>query len=297
MVDYLDVTLNLADGSNKPFHKPKSEVNYIHRESNHPTSIIKQLPLSVESRLSKVLSDENVFIQAASVYEEALKRAGYNHILKDNNIDKYNSNNNNNKDNCNSNDTKNNNNYNNNNNKFKLNHNDNWDKNDNNNNKDNFNSYENKDSNDNNNNEVKFNNNDTRGNNNNNNNCSSSSDNNRDNIKNKDTTTTTTTTTNNNNNNDNSNNIVSNDSNYPRTTKQRKRNIIWFNPRFSKNVATKIGRYFLNLIDKHLPPDHKFNKIFNRNNIKVSYSRMPNIKSTIKSHNGKIPHTAVNNQS
>ena len=28
------------------------------------------------------------------------------------------------------------------------------------------------------------------------------------------------------------------------------RNIIWLNPAFSKNVATKIGRYFLNLIDK-----------------------------------------------
>ena len=40
-----------------------SKINYIQRESNHPPSIIKQLPLSVESRLSKVSSDENVFIQ------------------------------------------------------------------------------------------------------------------------------------------------------------------------------------------------------------------------------------------
>ena len=91
LVDYLDVTLNLSDGSYKPFHKPNSEINYIHRESNHHTSIIKQLPLSVESRLSKLSSDENVFIQAASVYQEALKRAGYNHKLSYNNSDKYNS--------------------------------------------------------------------------------------------------------------------------------------------------------------------------------------------------------------
>ena len=64
-----------------------------------PPSIIKQLPLSVESPLSKLSSDENLFIQAASVYQEALKRAGYNHKLIYNNSDKYSSNNNNNKDN------------------------------------------------------------------------------------------------------------------------------------------------------------------------------------------------------
>ena len=115
IVDFLDVTLDLSDGSYKPFHKPNSEINYIHRESNHPPSIIKQSPLSVESRLSKLSSDENVFIQAASVYREALKRAGYNHKLNYNNSDKYNSYNNKNNGNNNSNNSNNNNNNNNNN--------------------------------------------------------------------------------------------------------------------------------------------------------------------------------------
>ena len=46
IADYLDVTLNISDASYKPFHKPNSEINYIHRESNHPPTIIKQLPLS-----------------------------------------------------------------------------------------------------------------------------------------------------------------------------------------------------------------------------------------------------------
>ena len=88
----------------------------------------------------------------------------------------------------------------------------------------------------------------------------------------------------------------SNDNNDPRASKQRKRNIMWFNSPFSKNVATKIGRYFLNLLDKHFPQDHNFHKIFNRNNIKVSYSCMSNIKSAINSHNSSI-HSPVNNQS
>ena len=79
IVDYLDVILNLSDGSYKPFDKPNSEINYIHRESNYPLSIIKKLMLSVESRLSKLSFDENVLIQAASVYQEALNRTGYDH--------------------------------------------------------------------------------------------------------------------------------------------------------------------------------------------------------------------------
>ena len=87
------------------------------------------------------------------------------------------------------------------------------------------------------------------------------------------------------------------DSNYNNNPRKRNRNIIWFNPPFSKNVATKIGRYFLNLLDKHFPQDHKFHKIFNINNIKVSYSCMPNIKSAINSHHRKILLSPVNNQS
>ena len=87
------------------------------------------------------------------------------------------------------------------------------------------------------------------------------------------------------------------DSNYNNNPRERNRNKIWFNPPFSRNAATKIGRYFLNLLDRHFPQDHKFHKIFNRNNIKVSYSCMPNIKSVINSHNRTILHSPVNNQS
>ena len=93
----------------------------------------------------------------------------------------------------------------------------------------------------------------------------------------------------------NNNNINSNDNNNPRTSKQQKRNKIWFNPTFSKNVATKVGIYFLNLIDKHFPRDRKFHKIFNRNNIKVNYSCMPNVKSAINSHNKKILNPPISN--
>jgi hypothetical protein len=66
-----------------------------------------------------------------------------------------------------------------------------------------------------------------------------------------------------------------------RTRRNRQRNIIWFNPPFSKSVNTNIGREFLSLIDKHFPLQHKLHKIFDRNTLKVSYSCMNYIYITV----------------
>ena len=70
--------------------------------------------------------------------------------------------------------------------------------------------------------------------------------------------------------------------------RQRNRNITWFNPPFSDNVSTNIGRKFLNLLDKHFPPDHKLHPICNRSCVKVSYSCMPNMAAIIKQHNSNV---------
>ena len=161
-VDYLDVTLDLTTGTYKPYHKENNEINYVHAHSNHPPNIIKQIPLSIQTRLSNLSSDQDIFNQSTHYYAEALKRSGYNH-------------------------------------------------------------------------EFKY--------------------------------TPKPTNT---------------------TTRNRKRKIIWFNPPYNINLATNIGKFFLNLINKHFPRTHKFHKLFNKNNVKVSYSCMPNIKSIINSHNKRI---------
>ena len=70
--------------------------------------------------------------------------------------------------------------------------------------------------------------------------------------------------------------------------RKRKRNIIWFNPPYSKNVKTNIGKTFLQLLSKHFPKDHQMHKIFNKNTIKVSYSCMNNISSILSNHNKNI---------
>ena len=163
VVNYLDVTLDLASGTFRPYRKPDNEVNYVHVQSNHPPAIIKQIPYSIQTRLSNLSSNEAIFQEALPHYEEALKRSGYNH-------------------------------------KFEY-------------------------------------------------------------------------------------TPSQNQHRYRRT---RKRNIIWFNPPYNINVATNIGKYFLSLIKKHFPRNHKFYRIFNKNNVKVSYSCMPNVKSFINGHNKKI---------
>ena len=52
--------------------------------------------------------------------------------------------------------------------------------------------------------------------------------------------------------------------------KKRKRNIIWYNPSYSANVKTNVGKIFFKLLNKHFPRGHKFYKIFNKNIVKLS---------------------------
>ena len=146
-VDYLGVTLDLSDGSYRPFQKPNNETNYVHVQSHHPPNIIKQILLSIQTRLSNLSSNEEIFNQSTHQYEEALARSGYNHTFE-----------------------------------YKP------------------------------------------------------------------------SQTNNN------------------QRKNRKRKIIWFNPPFNANLSTNIGKFFLNLVKKHFPREHKYHKIFNKNSVKASYS-------------------------
>ena len=163
IVNYLDVTFNLNDGTYRPYQKPDNIIQYIHVESNHPPNIIKQVPKTIEKRLSQLSSSEKIFNESAPVYEDKLHQSGYQQKLKYNpaNTETHN----------------------------KRNH---------------------------------------------------------------------------------------------------KKNIIWFNPPFSRNVSTKIGKCFLNLLDKHFPRNHRLHKIFNRNNVKVSYSCTKSMKTLITNHNKNI---------
>ena len=150
-VNYLDITLDLNTGIYKPYRKPNDEILYVHAKSNHPANILKQIAISIETRLSNLSSNSEIFYEASEHYHNILNQSGYDYKLQ-----------------------------------YKPSNNENENK--------------------------------------------------------------------------------------SKSSKNRKRNIIWFNPLFLKNVSDNSGKYFLLLIQKHFPNNHKYRKIFNKNNVKISCS-------------------------
>ena len=81
-VDFLDITMDLRTGHHKPYMKPNNTPQYVHKESNHPPNIIKNIPEGINKRLSTISSNEDIFNQAAPTYQEALGKSGYAYKLK-----------------------------------------------------------------------------------------------------------------------------------------------------------------------------------------------------------------------
>ena len=79
-----------------------------------------------------------------------------------------------------------------------------------------------------------------------------------------------------------------------RRKRQRRRDVIWFNPPYNQSVTTNVASSFLKLVDKHFPRHHRYHKLFNRNNVKCSYSCMSSIGSIIRSHNAKVLSSTTN---
>ena len=75
-VDFLDVTLR-SDGSFRPFRKADKLTNYVNRQSNHPPSIIRNIPDMIAHRISGNSSSREIFDCAKPYYEDALRRSGY----------------------------------------------------------------------------------------------------------------------------------------------------------------------------------------------------------------------------
>ena len=78
IVDYLHINRDLTTGTHKPCRKLSSSINYLHKESNHPPSIIKNLAKSIQIRLSNNSVNEELFKEGAGIYNAALKENGHN---------------------------------------------------------------------------------------------------------------------------------------------------------------------------------------------------------------------------
>ena len=158
--DFLDVTFDLRSDKYYPCRKDNNQPLSINKQSNHPQTITKQIPLMVSRRISDISCNKEYFDKAAPAYNNALKLSGFNETIE-------------------------------------------------------FTST-------------------------------------------------------------------------PPPRRKPNRKMIWFNPPYSVNVKTNIGRILLRLIDKHFPRHHKYRKLFNRNNIKINYSCMPNMASVIRNHNTNL---------
>ena len=80
-VDFLDMTFDLDNNVYKPFRQENNKPVYINKHSNHPPSILKQMPKSIEKRISETSSNKDVFDKSIKPYKDALKEGGFSEAL------------------------------------------------------------------------------------------------------------------------------------------------------------------------------------------------------------------------
>ena len=61
VVQFLDVTLDLENEVYMPYIKPGDRPLYVNSRSNHPPSILKNIPLAVNKRLSNISANKEIF--------------------------------------------------------------------------------------------------------------------------------------------------------------------------------------------------------------------------------------------
>ena len=81
-VNHLDVTLDLEKEDYRPYKKPNDTPIYVNTLSNHPATVIKQIPAGINKRLSAISSNEENFNKAKGIYQKALNDSGHQHELK-----------------------------------------------------------------------------------------------------------------------------------------------------------------------------------------------------------------------
>ena len=78
---FLDVEFDLMNIIFRPYRKPNSDPLYINKQSNHPPTVLKRVPLSFPRRFSDISSTEDVFQQSLPAYEMALHSSGFQDTL------------------------------------------------------------------------------------------------------------------------------------------------------------------------------------------------------------------------
>ena len=77
ITDFLDIYLDLENDKFYTYRKPNDTPLYVHRESNHPLNILKQLLKMTSEQLSNLSCNEDEFIKASGEYQNVLKNSGF----------------------------------------------------------------------------------------------------------------------------------------------------------------------------------------------------------------------------
>ena len=80
-VKFLDVEFDLENNTFKPYIKENDVRLYVHKNINHPPSITKNIPDSVNRRLSALSSDEQSFLSVSDKYQQALTNSANTYKL------------------------------------------------------------------------------------------------------------------------------------------------------------------------------------------------------------------------
>ena len=81
-VDHLDISMNMEKGIYQPYKKPNDNVRYVNVESNHPSKVIKQIPIGINKRLRNISCNEEEFNKVRPIYQKALMDSGHKYKLK-----------------------------------------------------------------------------------------------------------------------------------------------------------------------------------------------------------------------
>ena len=75
--NFLDIQSSLLNGTFKLYRKPNNDPIYVHKHSNHPPQVLKELPKTIGKRISTISSSTEIFESCKIEYEIALKISGY----------------------------------------------------------------------------------------------------------------------------------------------------------------------------------------------------------------------------
>ena len=77
IVDFLDIHFKLKTNSYKPHMKPNSVPVCISKNSNHPLQVLKELPKTIEKRISTISSSKEISNNSKTIHKDTLEKSGF----------------------------------------------------------------------------------------------------------------------------------------------------------------------------------------------------------------------------